>query len=260
MIIYKGILSHKSVTKIHKDLYDATINKKVVSRDMLTYAGKVAKKVKKYDRGVGNYYGPLGLSVLADKLIEEFISKGIDDNMRKIINHQEMEEAERKKHDIIDKTVEKARTDKKIFYLASSHNDCAEDHKDYQGKLYVDRYWHNYDKTDEVKKYIRENNIRTIQWVMGKPAWFITRPNCRHYFITLKTEDVLKYSLKKLKRKNKTHTKTGDYDLQTPRKMNLEKYEEKLRTLEELYSAHPTEKLKKMIEKVKLIINKYKKK
>lgn len=238
-------------------MYDATINKKVVSKELLTYAGKVAKKVKKYDKGAGNYYGGLGLAVLADQLIEALVVKGIDEDMKKIINHQEMEKAEKKKAEAVKADIKKNRLDKKVFYLASSHDDCAEDHKKYQGKMYIDERWRDYDSDGRIKKYVNTHNIETIQWVMDRPAWFITRPNCRHYFVALKTEDVLKKSIGSLREENNTHTKEGDYDLQTPREATLKKYKEKLAELQALYAAHPTEKLKKMIDKIKMLIERY---
>ncbi|WP_281512168.1 hypothetical protein [Mammaliicoccus vitulinus] len=90
----------------------------------------------------------------------------------------------------------------RIFFLCSVHAKPAEDHKDYQGKIYVDRFWRMKLDTDEeryaVGSYIKNKNIQTVQEIMGKPVWLTTRPYCKHYFIPLKTEDVLGNSVKKL--------------------------------------------------------------
>ena len=85
-----------------------------------------------------------------------------------------------------------------IFYACSKHSNPANDHKDYQGKIYVDRYWRKY--TDgtvpewfeaAVEEYIRKNNIISIQKIMGPPVWLATRPFCRHRFYPLSSLSVL---------------------------------------------------------------------
>lgn len=95
-----------------------------------------------------------------------------------------------------------------VFYLCSWHINPAEDHKNWEGKIYVDRFWKNILKDDiarmkAVEAYVRNRNIRTVQWVTGKPVYMITRPYCRHYMTGLDTDEVLKASLKKIK---KNHT------------------------------------------------------
>ncbi len=85
-----------------------------------------------------------------------------------------------------------------IFYLCSHHANPAEDHKNWEGKIYVDRFWLNtvqdvYDDSviRAVKRYIRDNDVRTVQWVTGEPVYMITRPYCRHFFIPVLTSEVL---------------------------------------------------------------------
>lgn len=85
-----------------------------------------------------------------------------------------------------------------IFYLCSHHANPAEDHRDWEGKIYVDRFWLStvqdvYDDSviRAVKRYIRDNNVRTVQWVTGEPVYMITRPYCRHFFIPVPTSEVL---------------------------------------------------------------------
>lgn len=92
-----------------------------------------------------------------------------------------------------------------VFYLCSSHIKPAEDHADWQGRIYVDRFWRATLKDDEstaqaVAAYIRNHDIRTVQWVCGAPVYMITRPYCRHYMIELDTDEVLGASLNKIKK------------------------------------------------------------
>jgi len=90
-----------------------------------------------------------------------------------------------------------------IFYCCSWHTHPAEGHKDYQGKIYVDRYWRQ--KTPQrmhysVSSYIRNHGTITVQDAMEGPIWLLTRPYCKHYFIPIQTEEVLTNSANKIAR------------------------------------------------------------
>lgn len=88
-----------------------------------------------------------------------------------------------------------------IFFVCSKHKHPAEDHKDYQGKIYVDRFWRT--KLDEemqkkVSAYIKNHNVLTVQYIIGEPVYMTTRPYCKHYFIPVSTSTVLNSSYKKV--------------------------------------------------------------
>lgn len=88
-----------------------------------------------------------------------------------------------------------------IFFLCSKHSNPALDHKDYQGKIYVDRYWRQKVSGKDyyaVLSYIKNHKVETVQKIMGPPVYLITRPYCKHYFIPQDTSTVLHSSLKKL--------------------------------------------------------------
>lgn len=82
-----------------------------------------------------------------------------------------------------------------IFYITSFYGDCAPDHADFQGKIYVDDDWMSIcpkDRLEEVENYIRANKIMTVQEVSGEAGnYFTTRPNCRHYFQYISIDEVL---------------------------------------------------------------------
>ena len=107
-------------------------------------------------------------------------------------------------------------TEGTVFYLCSYHPNPADDHKDYQGKVYVDRFWRTKVSGREyyaVLSYIKNHNIQTIQEIMGAPVWLSTRPWCRHYFIALDTGTVLHNSRNKLvKEYGMTYEKGWDTD------------------------------------------------
>lgn len=146
-----------------------------------------------------------------------------------------------------------------IFFLASEHADPADDHADYQGKIYVNDNWESVIIDAELKEHIRafiaKNNIRTIQWVKGPPVYFTTRPNCRHYFIPITIEQAFG-DIRALKARLKT--KKGEYlkenypDLKRQRyiERSIRYYKERLRTNSILYqnAKDPIAKAKAMAD------------
>lgn len=249
-IIYKDVLTHKPIRQIHIDLLKSTINP---NKTLLNYVSKVANKAKKLDKGAGQYYGNGGLDVLAIAIIQMFSKDAVNYKATLIANSEVRKYESEQKAEILVNSWKTNRANGKIFYIASKHADSAKDHKDWQGKIYVDRYWHNYDTDGRLEKFIREHNIKTVQWVTGNPVYFVTRPNCRHYFEPYSIDKVLagKYHI--------PNRKIGDRRLQTPRGANLEYYENRLKMLLSLYNQYKTELLRKQIEKTKILISKWKK-
>jgi hypothetical protein len=81
-----------------------------------------------------------------------------------------------------------------VFVMCSKHYPVAADHKDWQGKLYVNQGWRNMVSGSEyraVNEYVKENGIITIQSVMKNPPYLITRPNCRHKLVKVPVSAVL---------------------------------------------------------------------
>ena len=195
-----------------------------------------------------------GTGLLAIALFSLLKTGKYNDKAKKIINHQAQVEAEKEKDGAIDDFLEKSRKNGEYFYLASSHGDCAEDHKPYQGRLYVDK-----DAPEDVIQYARDRKLYTVQWVMGKPAWFITRPHCRHYFVSLTEKQVRGKTLKQLSRRHNTYTKKGNTDFQTPAKAAVEEYSDRLRMLKALYWTYPIDSIKNDITKTEFLIKKWKK-
>ncbi len=93
----------------------------------------------------------------------------------------------------------KRRTEGQVFYICSVHSNPAADHKDLQGKIYVDRFWRSITDNDKrVAAYIRNHDTVTVQDVIKEPNYLITRPHCKHYMIPLDTEEVLGSSVNKI--------------------------------------------------------------
>lgn len=101
-----------------------------------------------------------------------------------------------------------------VFYLCSKHNSPAEDHKNYQGRIYIDRFWRQ--KVDAryyraVAAYVRNHKTITVQEITGAPVYLTTRPYCKHYLIPMRTETVLTASERKLAEQTKVYAE-GLYD------------------------------------------------
>ncbi len=96
-----------------------------------------------------------------------------------------------------------------VFFVCSKHSKPAEDHKDYQGKIYVDRFWRT--KLDltmqkKVEAYIKNHKVLTVQYIIGEPVFMTTRPYCKHYFIPVPTSTVLSSSYRKVVEQTGLHS------------------------------------------------------
>ena len=148
-------------------------------------------------------------------------------------------------------------TDKGIFYLCSSHADCAKDHLDYQGKMYVSTDWRDRCPDEatknRVRAYIRNHKCKTIEEIVGAPVYMTTRPNCRHYFIRMGVEEVMHNSINKLLREHKMIKNTvSSYEYNMYRM-----YYERLRALLALRDICPCLELEKDISKTRRIMKKW---
>lgn len=156
-----------------------------------------------------------------------------------------------------------------IFYLCSYHDSCANDHVDFQGKIYVDEDWGsivNHDLFDKVEDYISQHKIETIQSVRDGSPWLTTRPNCRHYFLPMNTEEVLGTSVKQMLKDNDmekgTYDKQNYIDLQKQRynERQIRQYKNRLEQNEIAYKNTPVEQrgaLEKAINNDKALIRKW---
>lgn len=281
--IYTDLIKKKSIRDIHRDIRKiTTIVGLPYSKNMERYAFNLASKTKKqldvelplFSTNVG---GSLDAQI-AEWLFGKFEKNKVYQETNTISYEQGKKYEAKKKEETIKNALKTNRhlETPRVFYLASSHNDCAEDHKDYQGKIYIDENWKNYindvNIVKEINKYINLHNVDTFQWVISKPVWFITRPNCRHFFKALDTNDVFTHDVATLIKNHKMHTKVGKKDQQTikhPTKKEwytrtnveeiIKKYEERYEYHKMLYEANKRcQSAKRAMEKDALMIKKWK--
>lgn len=213
--IYKGFLDKDEWYKIHDKLLKETVNyRKIVDvNKMYAVSEYIFRESQKY-RNDSNM--PLVLFLFLDTAYHLFAKP-----INSIVNTEE----NILKSEYLTNMINDARDNKQIFYLCSKHNDCAKDHLDYQGKIYVDEKWDWYDNEKKVLDFVNENRIPTIQWVIDRPVWLISRPNCRHFFVPLTTEEVLNNSVDKLIEKHDLSFETGYQARETKEQAVIEKLE-----------------------------------
>lgn len=147
----------------------------------------------------------------------------------------------------------------KWFYLCSSHNDCAKDHLEWQGKIYIDENC----KDPKCLALANQYHMRTYQWVIGKPVWLVTRPNCRHYFKALTYNEVAGKSYESLIKEYKMHKTIGDRPIMQTLKggqdvdIVIKSYEERLKLHLSMNRVRPNQFLKSAIDKDRLLLKKW---
>lgn len=151
-----------------------------------------------------------------------------------------------------------------IFFLISSHSDCARDHEEYQGRIYVNEGWRDLVEDDALAKrveaFLARRHIQTMQWVTEKPVYMITRPYCRHTYRKISANEAMTFTEEELLKKyHMSYDVGGRGANQTmgAKKASYEKYRERLECLKRLYKENPTEELARDIEKTKFLMEKY---
>ena len=126
------------------------------------------------------------------------------------------------------KELESGKENSIVFYICSQHSDCAEDHIDYQGKIYYDNAYKsfNLDKEtlDMIDTYISSNKLMSIQEVMEGPVYLTTRPNCRHYFAPIPLDEINKSKTTIL---NELSMNKGKGDEELYRNTQIQRYNER---------------------------------
>lgn len=204
-VIYKGFLKGKSARELAKELYDMTIDKNYKGLDeSIELVSQIKRKLPRKEylvQVVVNKCPRYIDSVKTENDALAIMLFGLLDTikaypkLRKVANERANEVESESKTKEMAKALEDNRKQEKVFYIASSHKDCAQDHLDFQGRIYYDEKWESVIKDDKLKEKVRHfievNKLKSFQWVVDKPVFLITRPNCRHYFKELPVKEVL---------------------------------------------------------------------
>lgn len=143
-----------------------------------------------------------------------------------------------------------------VFYLCSSHVNPAEDHADWEGKLYVKERWAEMIQDSRtraaVRRFIRSRRIRTVEWVTGEPVYMVYRPNCKHYLMPVKTSDALRTSVDGLL--TQMNMWMRDEPPLTDAQRQKRRYSDRLKELAYLKTMCPSKSLKADMRRTRAVL------
>lgn len=187
--------------------------------------------------------------ILATLLMKRFEKLRVYQRFISLVNQEVRNKEASVKEKVIRQLTSYGIENREHFALVSKHLDSAIDHADYQGKIYL--------LTNDLQEseLLLANKLginKTLASVMHDKPYLITRPNCRHYFITLSESDIGNKSVDTLLKENKMITKVGSRVIKKLRNntsIKLNYYKELYKVRKTPYLASRIKKLKELVEK-----------
>lgn len=187
--------------------------------------------------------------ILATLLMKRFEKLRVYQRFISLVNQEVRNKEASVKERVIRQLTSYGIENREHFALVSKHLDSAIDHIDFQGKLYL---LTNDLQESELLLANKLGIARTLASVMHDKPYLITRPNCRHYFITLSESDIGSKSVDTLLKENKMITKVGSRvikNLRNNTSIKLNYYKELYKVRRVPYLAKRIKKLKELVEK-----------
>lgn len=187
--------------------------------------------------------------ILATLLMKRFEKLRVYQRFISLVNQEVRNKEASVKEKVIRQLTSYGIENREHFALVSKHLDSAIDHIDFQGKLYL---LTNDLQESELLLASKLGITRTLASVMHDKPYLITRPNCRHYFITLSESDIGSKSVDTLLKENKMITKVGSRvikNLRNNTSIKLNYYKELYKVRRVPYLASRIKKLKELVEK-----------
>lgn len=187
--------------------------------------------------------------ILATLLMKRFEKLRVYQRFISLVNQEVRNKEASVKEKIIRQLTSYGIENREHFALVSKHLDSAIDHIDFQGKIYL---LTNDLQESELLLANKLGITRTLASVMHDKPYLITRPNCRHYFITLSESDIGSKSVDTLLKENKMITKVGSRvikNLRNNTSIKLNYYKELYKVRRIPYLASRIKKLKELVEK-----------
>lgn len=187
--------------------------------------------------------------ILATLLMKRFEKLRVYQRFISLVNQEVRNKEASIKERVIRQLTSYGIENREHFALVSKHLDSAIDHIDFQGKIYL--------LTNDLQEseLLLANKLginKTLSSVMHDKPYLITRPNCRHYFITLSESDIGSKSVDTLLKENKMITKVGSRvikNLRNNTSIKLNYYKELYKVRRVPYLASRIKKLKELVEK-----------
>lgn len=187
--------------------------------------------------------------ILATLLMKRFEKLRVYQRFISLVNQEVRNKEASVKERVIRQLTSYGIENREHFALVSKHLDSAIDHADYQGKIYL---LTNDLQESELLLAKKLGINKTLSSVMHDKPYLITRPNCRHYFITLSESDIGSKSVDTLLKENKMITKVGSRvikNLRNNTSIKLNYYKELYKVRKTPYLASRIKKLKELVEK-----------
>ena len=187
--------------------------------------------------------------ILATLLMKRFEKLKVYQRFIHLVNQEVRNKEASVKEKVIRQLTSYGIENREHFALVSKHLDSAIDHLDFQGKIYL---LTNDLQESELLLANKLGITRTLASVVHDKPYLITRPNCRHYFITLSESDIGNKSVDTLLKENKMITKVGSRvikNLRNNTSIKLNYYKELYKVKKIPYIASRIKKLKELVEK-----------
>ena len=241
LLLISDLQINALLRQLEKDFKKYGINTSIC-KNCLNLARFLANKLKKDTQETDGI-------ILATLLMKRFEKLRVYQRFISLVNQEVRNKEASVKEKVIRQLTSYGIENREHFALVSKHLDSAIDHIDYQGKIYL---LTNDLQESELLLANRLGINKTLASVMHDKPYLITRPNCRHYFITLSESDIGNKSVDTLLKENKMITKVGSRvikNLRNNTSIKLNYYKELYKVRRVPYLAKKIKKLKELVEK-----------
>ena len=241
LLLINDLQINALLRQLEKDFKKYGINTPIC-KSCLNLARFLAKKLKQDTQETDGI-------ILATLLMKRFEKLRVYQRFISLVNQEVRNKEASVKERVIRQLTSYGIENREHFALVSKHLDSAIDHIDFQGKLYL---LTNDLQESELLLASKLGITRTLASVMHDKPYLITRPNCRHYFITLSESDIGSKSVDILLKENKMITKVGSRvikNLRNNTSIKLNYYKELYKVRRIPYLAKRIKKLKELVEK-----------
>ena len=241
LLLINDLQINALLRQLEKDFKKYGINTPIC-KSCLNLARFLAKKLKQDAQETDGI-------ILATLLMKRFEKLRVYQRFISLVNQEVRNKEASVKEKIIRQLTSYGIENREHFALVSKHLDSAIDHIEFQGKLYL---LTNDLQESELLLASKLGITRTLASVMHDKPYLITRPNCRHYFITLSESDIGSKSVDTLLKENKMITKVGSRvikNLRNNTSIKLNYYKELYKVRRIPYLAKRIKKLKELVEK-----------
>ena len=241
LLLINDLQINAILRQLEKDFKKYGINTPIC-KSCLNLARFLAKKLKQDTQETDGI-------ILATLLMKRFEKLRVYQRFISLVNQEVRNKEASVKEKIIRQLTSYGIENREHFALVSKHLDSAIDHIDFQGKLYL---LTNDLQESELLLASKLGINKTLASVMHDKPYLITRPNCRHYFITLSESDIGSKSVDTLLKENKMITKVGSRvikNLRNNTSIKLNYYKELYKVRRIPYLAKRIKKLKELVEK-----------